>query len=94
MRKYEGVIVFNPNVDETTRQGVFNRLTDVIEADGKLGEVSEWGMKRLAYEVDFFKEGYYYIVEFEAETHVVQELTRISQITDGILRYMFTKLED
>lgn len=94
MRKYEGVLVFKPDVDEATRQGIFERLTGVIEANGKVEEVSEWGMRKLAYEVDYYKEGYYYIINFEAEPKEIEELTRISIITDGILRYMFVKKED
>lgn len=94
MRKYEGVIVFNPDVDEASRKSIFERFTGIIENEGKLGEISEWGMRRLAYEVDFFNQGYYYIVEFEAEPSTIDELTRVGQITDGILRYMFTRIED
>ncbi len=94
MRKYEGVIVFKPDVDETTREGVFKRLTDIIESNGKVDEVSEWGMRKLAYEVDYYKEGYYYVIQFEAESKEIEELTRVSTITDGILRHMFTRIED
>lgn len=93
MRKYEGVLVYKPDVDEATRTDNFKRFTDLIEENGELGEISEWGMRRLAYEVDDYKEGYYYIIEFEAEAKEIDELTRIAQISDGIMRYMFTRLD-
>lgn len=94
MRNYEAVLIFKPDVDEATRTGVFNKLTDIIKNNGELGEVSEWGNRRLAYEVEDYKEGYYYIVEFKAEPEEIEELTRISGITDSILRYMFTRVDD
>ena len=94
MKKYEGVLIFKPDVEETTREGAFKRFTDIIEANGKIDEVSEWGMRRLAYEVDYYKEGYYYVISFESSPEEIEELTRIASINDGILRYMFTKREE
>lgn len=91
MRKYEGVLVFKPDLEDEVRNQLFNRIKDIIETNGKVSEVSEWGKRKLAYEINYIKEGYYYIVEFEAEPELITELERRSRIADAIIRYMFVK---
>ena len=59
MNKYEAVIMFYPEVEEEKRNTSFDRLKKVIEKDGKINNVDEWGMKKLAYEIDYKKEAYY-----------------------------------
>ena len=49
MNKYEAVIMFYPEVEEEKRNASFDRLKKVIEKDGKINNVDEWGMKKLAY---------------------------------------------
>ncbi len=93
MRNYEGVFIFAPTLEESVREQIMTRLTETIEADGKIVEVDEWGLRKLAYEINDFQEGYYVIVKFESEVHVVKELERICQISDGVIRYMVVKDE-
>ena len=56
MNKYEAVIMFYPEVEEEKRNASFDRLKKVIEKDGKINNVDEWGMKKLAYEIDYKNE--------------------------------------
>ena len=70
MNKYEAVIMFYPEVEEEKRNASFDRLKKVIEKDGKINNVDEWGMKKLAYEIDYKKEAYYIFVEFETKPEV------------------------
>ncbi len=53
MNKYEAVIMFYPEVEEEKRNASFDRLKKVIEKDGKIDNVDEWGMRKLAYEIDY-----------------------------------------
>lgn len=94
MNKYEAVIVFKPNLEDQERAQVFDRLKDAINANGTVGEIDDWGTRKLAYEINYIKEGYYYIVNFEAEPAVVAEVERRAKIADQIIRYMVIKLED
>lgn len=91
MRKYEGVIVFKPDLEDEARNQAFDRIKDIIESNGKISEISDWGKRKLAYEINYIKEGYYYIVEFEAEPELITELERRSRISDAIIRYMFVR---
>ncbi len=91
MKKYEGVFVFKPELEDEERNQVFNRIKETIESNGKVLEVADWGKRKLAYEINYIKEGYYYIVDFEATPESITEIERRSKITDAIIRYMVVK---
>ncbi|WP_100065708.1 30S ribosomal protein S6 [Miniphocaeibacter massiliensis] len=91
MRKYEGVFVFKPELDEEQRNQAFDRIKEAIESNGKILEIADWGKRKLAYEINYIKEGYYYIVNFEATPESITEIERRSRISDAIIRYMVVK---
>ncbi|MDO5688780.1 MAG: 30S ribosomal protein S6 [Tissierellia bacterium] len=93
MRKYEGVFIFKNTLEEATRTQLFERITDIIKNGGNITEIAEWGTRKLAYEIDYNREGYYYIVSFEATPEIVAEMDRRSRITDSLLRFMITRVE-
>ncbi len=94
MNKYEAMLVMKPNLEEEVRATVLERLKDAINAAGTVQEVEEWGNRRLAYEINYIKEGYYYLFKFESEPSVVQEFERRAKIAEQVIRYMVIKLED
>lgn len=91
MRKYEGVFIFKPNLEDEVRNQAFDRIKAAIETSGTITDVVEWGNKKLAYEINYIKEGYYIIVNFEATSEVVKEVERRSRISDAIIRYMVVR---
>ncbi|MTI65020.1 MAG: 30S ribosomal protein S6 [Firmicutes bacterium] len=94
MNKYEGVFIFRPNMEEEKRNNIFDKVKGIIESNGSVENVDEWGTRKLAYEIKDRTEGYYILVNFEAETDIVNEVHRISGITDEILRHMIVKEEE
>ena len=94
MRKYEGVFILLPDLEEEDRTKMFDRLKGIIEADGSIINIDEWGIRKLAYLIDDIGEGYYYIVNFEATPDVVKELDRIGKISDSVMRSMIIRTED
>jgi small subunit ribosomal protein S6 len=52
-----------------------------------------WGRRRLAYEIDDQKEGYYVLVNFSSEAEFPKELERVLKITDGVMRYMVVRAD-
>lgn len=88
MRKYEGVFIFQTNIEKEQREQIFNRLKGIIESDGEVLNIDEWGVRKLAYEINDLAEGYYIVVEFQAEISAIDELDRICKITDGIMRHL------
>lgn len=92
MRKYEAVLVFKPEVTDEARNLVFDKIKAIIEKDGKITDIDEWGKRKLAYEINYIKEGYYIIVKFETEdTKTIAEIERRSKIEDSIIRYMVVR---
>ncbi len=91
MNKYESVVIINPNVDEEAMKALISRFTDLINSDGKVEKVDELGKKKLAYEVKKFKEGFYAVFYFEANTNLIAELERNYRITDEIIKFMTVK---
>ena len=94
MNKYESVIIINPNVDEEEIKGLVQKLTDLINNDGKVEKVDELGKKKLAYEIQKNKEGYYVVFNFEANPDLISELERNYRITDEVIKFMTIKVEE
>ncbi len=90
MRKYETLIVLRNTLEDVERGALIEKFKGVIEKQGSVTKVDEWGVKKLAYEIEKLKEGYYVLIEFEAETTLPKELERNLKINDGVLRYMTT----
>lgn len=93
MNKYEAVIMFYPDVEEEKREASFTRIKGIMEKHGKINNIDECGMKKLAYEIDYYKEAYYTFVEFDCDPEEIQEINRIARISDPIMRIMVIKVE-
>lgn len=94
MNKYEAVFIFLPNLEEENRNQLLDRLKGIIEKDGTISDVDEWGTRKLAYEINDIAEGYYVVINFESTSEVVDELNRISKITDSVMRHMIVREND
>lgn len=94
MRKYEAIFMFYPNAEEEKKTKNFDRLKGIIEENGKISNIDEWGMRKLAYEIEYNKEAYYVLVEFEAEPESIKELDRVAKILDTVMRHMVIAIED
>lgn len=94
MKKYEAIVMFYPDVEEEKRVAAFERLQKIISDNGSITNVDEWGMRKLAYEIEYYKEAFYYLVEFETEPQVIKEFDRVARILEAVMRHMVVKLED
>lgn len=94
MRKYEAVYIFLPTLEEEKRNQILDRIKGIIEANGSISNIDEWGNRKLAYLIDDIGEGYYTLINFESESEVIQELNRISRITDSIMRHMIIRVDN
>ncbi len=93
MKHYEVVLMFYPNVEEEKRTAAFDRLKAILEQEGKVTKIDEWGLKRLAYEIEYLNEAYYTVVEFEANPETVKEFDRVAKILDPVMRHMIVNLD-
>ena len=88
--KYEVLYVLNPNLTEEETQGIVEKFKTLIEQNGTIDEVDEWGKRKLAYEINYLTEGYYVLVKFTSGPEFPAELDRILGITDGVIRSLVT----
>ena len=94
MTKYEGVFIFKPTLEEEVRNEMLERFKTIIEEDGTVDNVDEWGMRKLAYEIDDIGEGYYVLLEFHAGVKAIPEIDRVCKISDNLLRHMLVKAKN
>ena len=88
---YQVLMLFSVANGEEATEAVKTKFFDLISAHGTLGEVNEWGKRKLAYPVNDEPEGYYVLADFEAETEFPSEFDRVFGITEGALRAMITR---
>ena len=88
--KYEVLYVLNPNLSEEETQAIVEKFKTLIEQNGTIDEMEEWGKRKLAYEINYLSEGYYVLVKFTSGPEFPAELDRILGITDGVIRSLVT----
>lgn len=93
MNKYESVVIIDPSVEEEKVKELSQKFTDIINHDGKVEKVDELGKKKLAYEVKKNKEGYYLVINFEANPNLIAELERNYRIMDEVIKFITVKAE-
>lgn len=94
MVKYETMLILSTKLDEEATQALIEKFKALIEANGKLVSVEEWGKRKLAYEIADESEGYYVLMNFECEPAFPAELDRVYKITDGVLRTLILASEE
>ncbi len=85
---YEVMMVFSLKNGEEAAVALKEKFQAMIEANGTLDSVDDWGKRRLAYLINDEAEGYYVLANFTAATDFPAELDRVFKITDGVLRTM------
>ncbi len=88
MAKYETMLVTSATLDEEATAALVGKFKSLIEANGTIDSVDEWGKKRLAYPINDEVEGVYTVIKFTSEPAFPAELDRVYKITDGVLRTM------
>ena len=94
MNKYETMYIISPTLDEEQVKALVEKFNNLISEHGEIQKVEEWGRKKLAYEVQDQKEGYYVLLYFTANPEFPAELERNFKINENILKYLILNKED
>ena len=94
MAKYETMLVTTATLDEETTAALVGKFKSLIEANGTIDSVEDWGKRRLAYPINKENEGVYTLINFTSEADFPAELDRVYKITDGVLRSMIIRKEE
>ena len=88
--KYEVLYIIDPAQGEEGIAALVEKFKAMVEAEGTLTSIEEWGKRKLAYEINYLTEGYYVLVKFTSGPELPAELDRILGITDGVIRSLVT----
>lgn len=95
MRKYEIMYVVRPNIEEDAKKALIERFEEILTSNGaEIIESKDWGKRRLAYEINDFKEGFYQIVKVNATDAATNEFDRLAKINDDIIRHIVIREEE
>lgn len=95
MKNYELALVFIPTLSEEEKLANLEKVKELITRfGGEVTNVDDWGKRKLCYEINKQKEGFYYFVQFNAETSTPAEVESRLRITETILRYLIVRLDE
>lgn len=94
LNSYETIFIIDAALDEESATALKDKFINLIEKNGELESVDEWGKRRLAYEINDRTEGIYYLVNFKADADFPKELDRQYKITEGILRTIIIRKDE
>jgi small subunit ribosomal protein S6 len=95
MRRYELMLLFRPDLEDDKLQSAVEKVTRaIVNAGGTLTKVSPWGKRRMAYDIQHFREASYFLLQFDIAPSAIREIERGMLISEEILRHLVTVLED
>lgn len=96
MRSYETVFIVKPELVGESFEKICNSVKDFLEKGScQIIKEENWGKRRLAYEIDKYREGQYYYIKYATNNFdVPKELERFFNLNEGVLRYLSVKIED
>ena len=92
--KYEVLYIIDPAQGEEGIAALVEKFKAMVEAEGTLTNVDEWGKRRLAYPINDLPEGYYVLMNFESNPAFPAEMERVMKITEGVMRVLTTVVEE
>lgn len=95
MRRYETIIILDPDLGEEGRGQVFDQIKEQIDQfDGRLVKFDEWGNRKLAYKIKKKPRGHYVRLDYCGTHDLVDEMERRFKINDALLKFMTVLLEN
>lgn len=95
MKKYEIMYIVRPNIEDEAKKALVERFDNVLTTQGaEIIESKDWGKRRLAYEIEDFRDGLYHLVKVNSNPEAVQEFDRLAKISGDIIRHIVVKEEE
>ena len=89
MNKYELAVVVNAKIEDDARVATVEKVKEyVTKFGGTITNVDEWGKKRLAYEIQKMREGFYYFIQFDADETVPANVEKNVRIMENVIRFL------
>jgi small subunit ribosomal protein S6 len=95
MKRYETIVIIDPDLSKEAETPIFDRLNDLIpQYKGFLIETDDWGTKKLAYDIKKKNRGHYVRFDFCGDGVLIQEMERFFRIDDKVMKFMTVLLDD
>lgn len=95
MNKYEMTIIVSAKIEDEARNNTIEKVKEYITRfGGKISNVDEAGKKRLAYEIQHEKEGFYYFIQFEADANCPSQVENSVRIMEDVMRFLVVRLDE
>ncbi len=88
------MLIITPDHEESQTETLIENVKGIIEQNGNIVHIDNWGKRRLSYPIRKRTEGYYVIYVFECETSFVAQLNQALRVNEAILRHMIVLFED
>jgi small subunit ribosomal protein S6 len=94
MRKYEIMYIVRPDIEEEAQTALVERFNKILTDNGaEIAKVDEKGKKRLAYEINDYRDGYYILINFSSGDEAINEFDRLAKFSDDIIRHIVIRDE-
>ncbi|MCP3026976.1 30S ribosomal protein S6 [Halobacillus sp. A5] len=95
MRNYEIMYIIRPDIEEEAKSSVVERFSGILTDNGaELEEVKEVGKRRLAYEINDYRDGIYVTVNFKGDRDAINEFDRQAKFSDDVIRHIAVREDD
>jgi len=95
MTNYEIMYIIRPNIEEEAQKALIERFNSILTDNGAtIDKVDEMGSRRLAYEINDYRDGYYVVVTFKGGRDAVNEFDRLAKFSEDIIRHMVISLDE
>ena len=92
MNKYEMLTIFSASLSDEQKDAIVDKYATLMEKNGgkveTVNKANPWGLRKLAYPINYKNEGYYVLYQFEAEAAVAQDVVSLMRIDENVLRQM------
>ena len=95
MKNYEIMYIIRPNIEEEARKETVERFSNILTDNGAtIDKVDELGSRRLAYEINDFRDGYYVVLNFKGNNDAVSEFDRQAKFSEDIIRHIVIRVDE
>ena len=95
MTNYEIMYIIRPDIEEDAQKALIERFNGILTDNGaEIEKVTEQGKKRLAYEINNYRDGYYVLINFKSDGEAISEFDRLAKFSDDIIRHIAVREDD
>ena len=95
LAQYELMYILKPDLAEEAQQAAFEKVQQTVEgAGGTVEKTDKWGRRKLSYEINDYSEGVYAVVNFQGDGAISNEITRLLNINEDVIRSIVIRLDD